>query len=400
MKNYSLKLTAAVLFMSLSILFASPMCRVSANDATVKSYEDQLEALSIKQEEALAKLNEAEASLAGALERKQIIDEYLEATMRKIVIAEAMLAELELQIAEKEEAIHTAESDIIERRSIFLDRMAHMEEDGNASFIELLLGSESLGDFLNRLDNIKSIMEYDKEVIAALDEAKARLNSSLEALEASRHEQTEVLEILDREKADFAALAAESAAVVDQLRGNAEAFRSEYDKASASEKALAAELEAYLKELESQKTPDSPSNNAQASGDFIPPLDPASGAYISSSYGWRDLFGVPDLHEATDIPVTAGTPIYASNDGVVIKSELHDSYGNYIMIDHGNGVYTLYAHMTYREYYVGQTVLKGDVIGYVGNTGNSYGAHLHFEYWIDGKRTDPELYVPLPYPKW
>ena len=273
MKNYSLKLTAAVLFMSLSILFASPMCHVSANDATVKSYEDQLEALSIKQEEALAKLNEAEASLAGALERKQIIDEYLEATMRKIVIAEAMLAELELQIAEKEEAIHTAESDIIERRSIFLDRMAHMEEDGNASFIELLLGSESLGDFLNRLDNIKSIMEYDKEVIAALDEAKARLNSSLEALEASRHEQTEVLEILDREKADFAALAAESAAVVDQLRGNAESFRSEYDRASASEKALAAELEAYLKELEaylkeleSQKTPDSPSNNAQLPG--------------------------------------------------------------------------------------------------------------------------------------
>lgn len=399
MKNNSIKTVATAILLGVTVMLASPIYSY-ANDATVQSYEDQLASLADKQEKTLAKLNETEASLTGALERKQIIDEYLEATMRKILVEEAMLSELDTQIAENEEAIKKAEADIEVKHAAFLDRMVYMEEDGNASFIELLLGSDSLGDFLQKVDSIKSIMEYDKQVIESLNEAKADYEKAAVALEVAKAEQAEVLALLDSEKADFEALAAESASTVEQLQNNADLFRAEYDKVAASEKALAAELEAYLKELASQQKPDEAPGISAPQGDFIPPLDVNSGAYISSSYGWRDLFGVPDLHEATDIPVAAGTPIHSSNSGVIIRSEWHDSYGNYVMIDHGAGVYTLYAHMTYRECSVGQTVNRGDVIGYVGNTGNSYGAHLHFEYWINGKRTDPELYVSLPYPKW
>ena len=396
MKNI-FKITAVIILLSL-------ICSVSvtyADDATVKSYEDQLDLLSQKQKDALSRLNATESDLAGAIERKNILDDYLEATMQKIVVAESMLKEIEQTIAEKEEAVKKAQSDIEERHTAFLNRMVYMEEDGTASLIEILFDSVSLGDFFRKLDSVNSIMEYDRYVIDSLNDAKEQLEKYKTALETVKAEQSETLSLLEKEKADFEVLAAESAATVAELQANAALLRDEYNKASKEEKELAAELEAYLKELEAQKLthPDSP-DIPQASADFIPPLDPACGAYISSSYGWRDLFGVPDLHEATDIPATAGTPIYASNSGVVIKSENHYSYGNYIMIDHGNGIYTLYAHMTYREYSVGQSVNKGDVIGYVGNTGNSYGAHLHFEYWVNGKRTDPEAYVSLPYPKW
>ena len=104
-----------------------------------------------------------------------------------------------------------------------------------------------------------------------------------------------------------------------------------------------------------------------------------------------------DYHAATDNAAPHGTEIYASNGGVVLRSEWHDSYGYYVLIDHGNGISTLYAHMSLLNVSAGQTVSQGQVIGYVGNTGYSFGAHLHFEYRINGERVDAEQYVASPY---
>lgn len=108
------------------------------------------------------------------------------------------------------------------------------------------------------------------------------------------------------------------------------------------------------------------------------------------------LNGVKEFHMGIDIPAAKNTPIYASNGGKVITAKFHYSYGNYVVIDHGGGKSTLYAHANSLNVKQGDTVKQGDVIAYVGNTGNSFGCHVHFEVRINGKHTNPLGYVVQP----
>lgn len=115
--------------------------------------------------------------------------------------------------------------------------------------------------------------------------------------------------------------------------------------------------------------------------------------YISSPFGWRTIDGQRNNHKGIDIPAEKGTEIHSYAAGKVVNSETHSSYGNFVKIDHGNGCYTLYAHQSERKVNLGDTVTSGQVIGLVGNTGHSFGNHLHFELRINNERVDPALYV-------
>ena len=114
---------------------------------------------------------------------------------------------------------------------------------------------------------------------------------------------------------------------------------------------------------------------------------------VTSEQGWRELFGQDDLHMGIDLSCDAGTPILAYKGGKVLISEYHYSYGNYVLIYHGNGLSTLYAHMSERAAVVGDWVDAGDTIGYVGMTGSAYGYHLHFEVRQDGAVQNPRDYM-------
>jgi len=126
------------------------------------------------------------------------------------------------------------------------------------------------------------------------------------------------------------------------------------------------------------------------------PLEHGVWYKITSEQGWRDLYGVWDNHYGIDIAVPCGTPVLAYNSGTVVVSTKHWSYGEYITIDHGGGVSTLYAHMSERLYSVGDYVEAGTVIGYVGLTGNTYGYHLHFETREYGSVVNPRNYLVFP----
>lgn len=126
------------------------------------------------------------------------------------------------------------------------------------------------------------------------------------------------------------------------------------------------------------------------------PLEPGTAYFISSEQGWRDLYGMSDYHLGLDIACDNGTPVHAAEGGTVLKSESHPSYGEYVLIDHGNGISTLYAHMSSRNVSAGDPVYSGQVIGWVGLTGNTYGYHLHFEVRESGTVVNPRNYVVLP----
>lgn len=126
------------------------------------------------------------------------------------------------------------------------------------------------------------------------------------------------------------------------------------------------------------------------------PLEAGVSYYVSSEYGWRSIYGVEDFHLAIDLACDNGTTVLAAAGGTVLRSEYHPSYGNYVLIDHGNGLSTLYAHMSSNNVSVGESVAEGETIGWVGLTGNTFGYHLHFETRENGSTVNPRNYIALP----
>ena len=126
------------------------------------------------------------------------------------------------------------------------------------------------------------------------------------------------------------------------------------------------------------------------------PLEAGVSYYVSSEYGWRSIYGVEDFHLAIDLACDNGTTVMAAAGGTVLRSEYHASYGNYVLIDHGNGLSTLYAHMSANNVSVGENVAEGETIGWVGLTGNTFGYHLHFETRENGSTVNPRNYIALP----
>ena len=126
------------------------------------------------------------------------------------------------------------------------------------------------------------------------------------------------------------------------------------------------------------------------------PLEAGVSYYVSSEYGWREIYGVEDFHLAIDLACDNGTTVLAAAGGTVLRSEYHASYGNYVLIDHGNGLSTLYAHMSSNNVSPGEWVEAGQTIGWVGLTGNTFGYHLHFETRENGSTVNPRNYIALP----
>ena len=132
----------------------------------------------------------------------------------------------------------------------------------------------------------------------------------------------------------------------------------------------------------------------ECNGKKLPYIRPTQGP-VTSGYGWRYLNGYPDFHPGVDIANAIGTPIVASNCGVVDEAGWRGGYGNYTCINHGGGIETCYGHQSAIEVKVGQTVKQGQVIGLMGSTGRSTGPHVHFEFRINGPTVDPTYYVPI-----
>ena len=377
-----------------ALMLAVLLCAVSAQakltDATVQSYEQQLADLAVRQEEALAKLDAVRDDYSDVMQTKAYYDEVVALSIKKKDLAQAQFDAITVQIAEKEAAIAKAEEDIAKQEAAFSDRMVTMYEEGEASFLGLLLGADNLVDFLSRVDMVTTIQAYDRQVISSLEAAKEELAGNVADLEHSLALQEEAQKVLEADILAAQQIADESLAYMESLKTNEAALLKQYYANREAEEALDAQLSAYLAELQAKQ------NSAYVGGSMGWPLPVDVHYRVSSEYGERILWGVPDFHYGIDLACACNTPIYAANAGTVVTSTVHWSYGEYVVIDHGGGQATLYAHMNERKVSVGDTVEKGQLIGLVGTTGQSDGYHLHFEVRINGAHTQPRDYIVLP----
>lgn len=379
---------------SLALVFAliclTPLLIFAQTDATVKSYEDQLSNIAYHIEQAQNDLQYIRGQKSSTWEEAAKLDELIGYNESWKDLAEKQLDTLNKQIVETEEHIAALENKIEKQHNAYLERMVREYMEQEIDYVELILGSEGLVDFLSKVEYVRSILDYDKQIIGELEANKKELETETIKLEKAKGDQASKVE-------DYEAAIKSSQEAYDQklslmasLEKDEAASMDAYTYYKELEDQLNRELENYLAELQRK------SQSTYVGGTGGWPLQAGVYYYVSSEFGWRVLWGTNDFHLGIDLACANGTEIYAYNAGTVVKSESHYSYGNYVLVDHGGGISTLYAHMSSRAVQAGDYVAAGQLLGYVGMTGSASGYHLHFEVRENGEVTNPRNYLYFP----
>lgn len=289
--------------------------------------------------------------------------------------------ELNMKINLKEEEIIKLSKEIEENNKLLGERLRAMYKSGTSGYIELILNAENLTDAMTRVDMVQLIVESDVELLKSIEEQKKKVEEVKLSLENEKLELADVIKELSdkKERVETASKAK------DDYISSLEQDIKSLELLMAAEEAQSSQIERDILSL-------------QGAGEFSGggmswPLPGYS--RISSYFGGRadPITGAWSNHRGIDIPGPYGQPIVSSNDGIVIFSGYHWSYGNYVIIDHGGGISTLYSHASKLLVGKGQAVSKGETIALVGSTGYSTGNHVHFEYRINGVPQNPLNYV-------
>lgn len=275
-------------------------------------------------------------------------------------------------------------------------RIKYMYENGESSYLDMILGSENMGELLTRAEYLSQITAYDRAQLEKLKVAKEQLDAREASLVAKEAELEALLvETQEEQKATEVLMVAkkESMSGFDSQISEQEAAEKELQAEIKAQKAIVAELE----EIERKRKEEALKNQLNLTYDGGKMTWPLPGySRISSYFGYRsNPFGGSgrEYHNGVDLPAPRGTKIVAAYDGQVAWSYYSNSAGNWVGIDHGNEIYTVYMHMSKRLVSEGDTVKKGDVIGLVGTTGRSTGNHLHFGIRKNGSYVDPLKWV-------
>lgn len=392
---------AASLFVGFIPTTASAVTQSEIND--LKSQKAALSEQSASYEATISSLKNKKNA---QVELKTALDSKLALTNQQIMNLEEQIKLHDALIERKTQEVGEAQVTADEQLEKYKKRVRAMEESGRYNYIEVLFGANSVGEFLSLIDDIGDIMKSDKELedsykesVVNLKEVKAEYEEAQTELKQNK---VECAQLKDQLQVDIT----QAAAVITSLQTDINENASVLSELDSQESALQSQIQAKVNQLNEQKKAEEEANrnnnhggnsggNTTGTGNLV---WPSYCTYISSRQGPRvhPITGEYKNHGGTDIAASYGSAIYAADSGRVVSSSdgWNGGWGNYVMIDHGNGMQTLYAHMSSRAVSVGQTVSRGQTIGYVGSTGMSTGPHLHFEMYINGSRIDPQTKYP------
>jgi murein DD-endopeptidase MepM/ murein hydrolase activator NlpD len=339
-----------------------------------KQIEQQIKDIRKKAEELKGEKKSIEAEI-------QILDSELRALTLETEKQEVQKQELNMRIAESEQKIAELTDEIDKNNMLLEQRLRAMYMNGTGGYLEVILNAENLIDALTRMDLIQLIVKSDVELLKTINEQKKEVEELKAAQEIRRHELTAVINDLNIKQNEVLIASRSKENYMLSLQNNIEEILRQEAAMEEQSKQIEKDIIALQRAVE------------YAGGELLWPLP---GHYrITSEYGGRihPITGVWSTHGGTDIAAPYGTNILSSNDGVVIYAGYHYSYGNYIIVDHGGGIATLYAHCSKLLASEGQAVTKGEPIAKVGSTGESTGNHLHYEVRLNGVRKNPMEYL-------
>lgn len=333
------------------------------------------------------------------------IDEVLQEVANlntSILEYEGQIQQLDEQMQTLEKSIAQREKELAEKKKTLENRLVAMYMKKETTFLDVVL-SGNLMNFISNQDIIKQAADYDNKLIKEVEEIKTTLESEkakVEQVKVEKEQKSKELQSLKSQKEQKAANLTEEQ---KKLESQLAEYKAQAEQYAALERQAIAKEEAARKaaqEAAAKKT----SSGSNSGGKSAPVTTYSGGklgwpcpssSRITSQYGYRILFGVRDFHTGIDIGATHGSNIVAAESGTVILAHYgwNGGYGNYIIINHGNGITTRYAHASKLYVSDGQTVSKGQVIAAVGTTGNSTGPHLHFEVRTNGTHKNPLNYL-------
>ena len=379
--NKAKKIIAVIL--TIVLCFAATNLTVFGNESELRS---RIAETDKRIEKAQAELKEAQKKKASAEKQKEIIDNQVAEILSNIIYLNNQIDTANRQIAEKENEIVIAQEKIDTNKEYFKIRVVSMYKSGTTTYLEMLFGAESISDFFRRVDMLQYVIRNDKKVVDDMTAARDAIIEAKKVIEERREELQEAKTLAVTQKSKLDEALAEQQSIINQLSKEVQVNQQAAAKAQAEKEDLNRQLERELAGLK-----DDPNGSSYNGGKMAWPV-PAGGR-ISSPYGYRTY---PDvgLHTGIDIAIAQGNSIVAAESGTVIRViNGTTGYGKYLMVNHGNGTVTLYAHASKIVVAVGDQVSRGQKIAEIGSTGFSTGPHLHFEVRINGKAVNPIGYI-------
>lgn len=344
-------------------------------------------------------LKEAQSTIEDLKDSKGDIESKVTELNQQLIDISARITDLENQLTAKSEDIQETKDELAGAKEREAQQYADMKvriqfmyENGQTSYLEALLSSRNISEFLNSADYIAQIQSYDRQKLTEYQDTV----ESIVNLEAQLEQEYTDLEALkstvESNKATVAAMMRQKESELADISGDIEDAQSDADYYAAEIQAQE-ELIAAIKRAEAEKAAAGVEEHPYTGGAFRWPCP--SSTRVTSDYGTRvsPMSGASSNHKGIDIGASAGADIIAAADGTVTAASYSSAAGNYVMIDHGGGLYTVYMHASSLLVSPGQTVSAGDVIAKVGSTGISTGSHLHFGVSLNGSYVSPWSYL-------
>lgn len=409
--GHSRAMRAASLFLAAACLLLSVSVYPATAATSMSSLQNKLDKLSQSIVQHKKELSNAKKKEQAAKALESELKEKVTVVQSQISVLKGQIAEVqnsiglkEQEIAAKEQQITEKEAEIADQWGDFKQHMAAMQELRDGGSVAMLSAVNDLYELLTFNEVMQDISIKDTEILENMKNAKEALESDKLTLESQRSE-------LQSKKADLDAQNSQMRAKQNELNSSVAAAQMSAAEAQQAQKDAQAAIEsdemnyeAVKKQIQKMIAAAAASKPTLSFTGFICPLK--SYSRISSEYGWRKnpVTGVNKLHAGTDFAAPGGTPIYAAASGYVqVAGWSSGGYGNYVIIYHGkmsdgNQYSTLYGHMRSVATSAGKYVQQGEIIGYVGSTGNSTGNHLHLEVWKGGSKANavnPRGYIPM-----
>lgn len=379
----------------------------SENTSTsLKEAQQEKAALEKALEDAKQTINELKESKGDVQEKVNDLNTQLMNISSQITALENQLAQKNQELTEKKDQIEDTKSQLEDAKKQeeqqYADmkvRIQFMYENAQESYFEALFSSESFSDFLNSAEYIIQIQEYDRkklneyqDTVDYIENVEKQLEEDYATLEEIKKEVEQEKASVEQEKASVAALMKQRETELVGIEGNIDSAQSDADYYAAEIKAQE-EIIAEIKRIEAEKAAAGKQDNPYTGGVFTWPCP--SSTRVTSDYGTRvsPMGGASSNHKGIDIGASGGAAIVAAADGTVTTASYSSAAGNYVMIDHGGGLYTVYMHASALLVSPGQTVSAGQTIAQVGSTGISTGNHLHFGVSLNGSYVSPWSYL-------
>ncbi len=344
-----------------------------------KEADEAQAAADAKMEEA----KEAGRKAAEATDNFEDAEAKLESLAGEVEQTQADIDATKVRIEETRAKMEKKEAEIEEQNNALNNRLTAMYKSGTAGMIDVVLSSESVEDLLANIGMVHKILESDQDLLK-------KLQKDYQELKQMKQELEEQQAYLEQRSIDLEASQAETEALKAKFQEEADKYKAMEDELEAQGAELAAEAQAKQAEAEAMLV-EAGGTVEYTPGEYAWPTQPNWS--ITSNYGWRICpFHGREFHNGVDLVLASGTygsPVYAIADGIVTRASWYGSYGNCIQIGLGGGYSVLYGHLSGYNCSEGQYVKKGDVVGYIGSTGNSTGPHLHFTVFKDGNMTNP-----------